>query len=95
MRLCLRQRLGRSKRPNGVIPSRAPGTTNAVETSKSKFRQGDQVLVKRDNPMGNPRTPMYIRGKKGVVVDVHGVISNPHDHRGLYPPLYTVAFDVA
>lgn len=38
---------------------------------------------------------MYIRGKKGVVVDVHGVISNPRDHRGLYPPLYTVAFDVA
>ncbi len=53
------------------------------------------MLVKRDNPMGNPRTPMYIRGKKGVVVDVHGVISNPRDHRGLYPPLYTVAFDVA
>ena len=38
---------------------------------------------------------MYIRGKRGVVVDVHGVISNPRDHRGLYPPLYTVAFDVA
>ena len=66
-----------------------------METSKSKFRQGDQVLVKRDNPTGNPRTPMYIRGKKGMVVDVHGVISNPRDHRGLYPPLYTVAFDVA
>lgn len=53
------------------------------------------MLVKRENPAGNPRTPMYIRGRRGVVVDVHGVISNPHDHRGLYPPLYTVAFDVA
>lgn len=38
---------------------------------------------------------MYIRGKKGVVVHVHGVISNPRDHRGLYPPLYTIAFEVA
>jgi len=37
---------------------------------------------------------MYVRGKKGVVVDAHGVISNPRDHRGLYPPLYTVVFDV-
>ena len=65
-----------------------------MESSGSKFKQGDQVLVKRDNPKGNPRTPMYIRGKSGVVVDVHGIISNPHDHRGLYPPLYTVVFEV-
>ena len=52
------------------------------------------MLVKRDNPTGNPRTPMYIRGKKGIVVDIHGVISNPADHRGLYPPLYSVMFEV-
>ena len=65
-----------------------------METSRSKFKQGDQVVVKQNNPTGNPRTPMYVRGKRGVVVDVHGVISNPYDHRDLYPPLYTVVFDV-
>lgn len=66
-----------------------------METSGSKFKQGDQVLVKRENPTGNPRTPTYVRGKSGVVVDIHGIISNPHDHRGLYPPLYTVVFEVS
>lgn len=65
-----------------------------METSGGKFRQGDQVIVKRENPNGNPRTPAYIRGKKGVIAEVHGVISNPRDHRGLYPPLYSVVFEV-
>ncbi len=58
------------------------------------FKVGDRVAVKRENPAGNPRTPKYIRGKTGVVVDVHGVIGNLRDHRDLYPPLYTVAFEV-
>ena len=49
--------------------------------------------MKKENPVGNPRTPKYIRGHKGVVTDVHGVINNDRDHRGLYPPLYTVVFD--
>ncbi len=57
-------------------------------------RVGDQVTVKQENPLGNPRTPVYVRGKTGVVVDVHGVINNPRDHRSLYPPLYTVMFDI-
>lgn len=52
------------------------------------------MLVKRDNPEGNPRTPKHVRGKRGVVVAVHGVIHNPQDHRGLYPPLYTVMFEI-
>lgn len=65
-----------------------------METTGSRFKPGDRVLVKRENPDGNPRTPQYIRGKKGVIVEVHGVISNPRDHRGLYPPLYTVLFEV-
>jgi nitrile hydratase subunit beta len=65
-----------------------------IENSTGTFKVGDRVTVKPDNPAGNPRTPKYIRGKSGVVVEVHGVISNLNDHRGLYPPLYTVAFDV-
>jgi len=58
------------------------------------FKVGDRVIIKRENPQGNPRTPMYIRGKQGVIVATHGVITNPLDHRGLYPPLYTITFDV-
>ncbi len=64
-----------------------------MENSGS-FKVGDRVAVKVENAAGNPRTPKYIRGKKGVVVEAHGVIGNQRDHRGLYPPLYTVAFDV-
>lgn len=60
----------------------------------SAFRIGDRVRVKPENPAGNPRTPAYIRGKTGVVIEAHGVIYNPQDHRGLYPPLYSVLFAV-
>jgi nitrile hydratase len=58
------------------------------------FNVGDQVRVRQDAPGGNPRTPRYIRGKRGFVVTSHGVIVNPLDHRGLYPPLYTVMFEI-
>ncbi len=64
----------------------------AVEALPSRFRVGDRVVVKRENPSGNPRTPHYVRGKNGVITEVHGVINNPVDHRDLYPPLYTVMF---
>ena len=60
-----------------------------------RFKVGDSVAVREENPVGNPRTPKYVRGKRGVVVAVHGVIDNPQDHRGLYQPLYTVRFDLS
>lgn len=63
--------------------------------SEGRFKVGDRILVKQDELGGNPRTPKYVRGKSGVIAAVHGVIENPRDHRGLYPPLYTVRFDVA
>ena len=37
-----------------------------METS-SKYKIGDAVMVADENPAGNPRTPHYIRGKRGVV----------------------------
>lgn len=58
-----------------------------------RFKIGERVRVKPENPQGNPRTPAYVRGKRGVIAHVHGVIENPLDHRGLYPPLYTVRFE--
>lgn len=59
-----------------------------------EFRIGDRVRVKAANPDGNPRTPAYIRGKTGIVTAVHGRIDNPVDHRGIYPALYTVEFEL-
>jgi nitrile hydratase len=59
-----------------------------------RFKVGDRVLVKREVPGGNPRTPRYVRGKRGRVDRIHGVMDNPLDHRGRYPPLYTITFAV-
>lgn len=66
-----------------------------MEASSCKFAVGDRVRVKTENSLGNPRTPRYIRGKSGVIAEVHGVIYNPRDHRDLYPPLYSVSFSVS
>ena len=59
-----------------------------------RFSLGNKVRVKRQNPEGNPRTPAYVLGQEGVITAVHGTIENSIDHRGVYPPLYTVEFGV-
>jgi nitrile hydratase len=59
-----------------------------------RFHVGDRVQVKGANADGNPRTPAYIRGKRGVVTVLHGCIINPLDHKGVYPPLCSVLFAV-
>jgi hypothetical protein len=59
-----------------------------------RFKVGDAVEVERANVAGNPRTPRYIRGKRGVVTVLHGAIVNPIDHHGVYPPLCSVLFRV-
>ncbi|MGH7931358.1 MAG: SH3-like domain-containing protein [Candidatus Binatia bacterium] len=66
-----------------------------MESTNSKFKVGHPVIVASENPTGNPRTPKYIRGKRGVVGLVHGVLENIRDHRGIHPPLYTVRFDLS
>jgi hypothetical protein len=63
--------------------------------STNKFKIGDPVVVAPENPTGNPRTPKYIRGKRGVIGLVHGRLENARDHRGIHPPLYTVRFDLS
>jgi hypothetical protein len=66
-----------------------------METAIAKFNVGDAVVVARENSTGNPRTPEYVRGKRGVIGAVHGILENPRDHRGLYQPLYTIRFDLS
>lgn len=60
-----------------------------------KFKVGDAVVIVSENPTGNPRTPGYIRGKRGVIGAVHGVLENLRDHRGRHRPLYTIRFDLS
>jgi hypothetical protein len=57
-----------------------------------RFSVGNAVQVQHANPAGNPRTPAYICGKRGIVTMLHGSIPNPLDHHGVYPPLYSVLF---
>lgn len=57
-----------------------------------RFQIGDRVQVHRANPSGSPRTPAYVRGKSGTVTALHGSITNPLDHPGVYPPLCSVRF---
>jgi nitrile hydratase len=63
--------------------------------ARCKFRIGDAVTVAADNPAGNPRTPKYIRGKRGIVAFTHGRLENSRDHRGIHDPLYTVRFELS
>jgi hypothetical protein len=62
---------------------------------QGKFKIGDAVMVAQENPGANPRTPKYIRGKRGVVAFTHGRLENTRDHRGIHDPLYTVRFDLS
>ena len=69
-----------------------------VSTGIAKFKPGDRIRVRIDDPPGHIRTPFYIRGKVGWVERVHGVFLNPeslgHGGDGLpKKPLYLVGFD--
>jgi len=65
-----------------------------MESASNRFKVGDSVMVAMENPAGNPRTPQYIRGKRGIIGSVHGILENVRDHRGIHKPLYTVRFDL-
>lgn len=42
-----------------------------------RFSPGEDVRVRDDYPPGHIRTPVYIRGKKGVVTRAFGAFKNP------------------
>ena len=45
-------------------------------SSTVRFQEGDRVLVRDDYPVGHFRTPVYIRGKTGVVTRCFGAFGN-------------------
>ena len=63
----------------------------------ARFKPGDRIRVRNDYPVGHIRTPVYIRGKPGVVTRVFGDYINPelvvYDGKGLPKrTLYEVRF---
>lgn len=44
-----------------------------------RFDVGDKVRVRRADPPGHRRTPLYIRGKQGVIERVCGAFPNPEE----------------
>ena len=43
----------------------------------TRFKAGDRVIVKAQNPPGHIRTPMYLRGKRGIILRNYGAWKNP------------------
>ena len=63
-----------------------------------RFRPGDKVRVSIRYPHGHCRTPFYLRGHRGEVVEPLGVFPNPEELAYLADSasrraLYHVAFD--
>lgn len=50
---------------------------SAVPNLPPRFKPGQEVRVRAERPLGHCRTPWYLRGKKGVIADVHGAYHDP------------------
>ena len=67
---------------------------------QARFKPGDRVRVRVDDPRRHIRTPVYIQGKTGRIDSVHGAFRNPESRAdgdsGLPTQfLYLVAFDLS
>lgn len=63
-----------------------------------RFSPGDRVTVRRAHPPGHVRTPWFVRGRTGVVVQTMGAFANPEElaygRAGTSTiPLYRVQFE--
>lgn len=60
------------------------------------LKPGDPVQVREDYPPGHIRTPVFIRGKRGVITRVFGAFDNPeitaYELTGPKKTLYEVRF---
>lgn len=74
-----------------------PPTDSELEITPT-FSVGDRVIVKNETPPNHHRTPWYIKGRRGVVVEFIGMYLNSetraHGGDGLPElPMYRVEFD--
>lgn len=59
-------------------------------TLAPRFRVGDSVRIGDFPAVGHCRTPWYVRGKPGTIVEIHGAFRDPVRlayHRPGLPPL--------
>ena len=66
----------------------------------TRFRCGDQVRTRAQNPEGHTRLPRYLCDRRGTVEMIHGLFSLPDDRAlgasrstGRQETLYTVVFE--
>jgi len=79
-------------------PRSGPGAEGSPPGER--FRPGETVVVKALDPPHHTRAPRYVRGHRGVVVEVHGVHPRPDDvvtgaHPPAMEPVYAVRFSAA
>ena len=51
--------------------------TTAATQTPPLFALGDAVRIDAKSAVGHCRTPWYVRGKRGVVVEIHGSFRDP------------------
>jgi nitrile hydratase subunit beta len=59
-----------------------------------KFAAGERVRVRTDFPPGHVRTPVYVRGKTGVVTRRFGAFENPETAAYRLPGPNKVLYEV-
>ena len=78
----------------------SPPPTDSEAIASHAFSAGDRVLIKDETPPYHHRTPWYIKGRHGVIVEFIGTWVNSetraHGSDGLPKlPMYRVEFDQA
>ncbi len=75
---------------------RTGASTRVAAEVPACFRPGETVLVRNINPTTHTRLPRYIRGKRGVIEQDHGVFSfndtNAHGQGHKAQHVYSVRF---
>ena len=65
----------------------------------TRFQPGERVRIRDDYPPGHIRTPVYLRGKPGVVERYFGAFGNPevlaYNLKGPKKDLYKIRFQAS
>ena len=73
-----------------------PANAELDSNLKPKYQVGEEILAKNINPYHHTRIPRYVRGKRGVIVQDHGVflLADTNAHGGPEKPqhVYSVRF---
>ena len=86
--------------PERVLPATPPPTpviSTPLPSTEPRFAVGDAVITRSVQPTGHTRLPRYARGKRGVILMVHGpeIFADTNAHGlGEHPhTVYNVRFD--